>query len=63
MRYDIPKYMYEIPREIVEAGLYIDENIFPYQKGRVTHNYWKDNDLYLYEVNILTYYLNFPKMC
>ncbi|MBC8612322.1 hypothetical protein H8739_01105 [Blautia faecis] len=61
MRYDIPEYMYEIPRETVEAELYIDENIFPYQKGKVTHNYWKDNDLYLYESEYIDILFEFSK--
>lgn len=49
MRYNIPEYMMDIPREIWEAGLYLDGNIFPYQTGRIIHSYWNDNDRYIFE--------------
>lgn len=49
MRYDIPKYMLDIPREIQEAYLHLDGCICAYQTGKLTHSYWNDIDRYVFE--------------
>lgn len=49
MRYDIPPYMFEIPRAKYEASLYTNELIFPIMRGSVRIFYWNEFEKYSFE--------------
>lgn len=48
MRYDIPQYMFDIPREICNAFLYIDNLVMPLIKGEIAKFYWNDYEKYFF---------------
>ena len=47
-RYDIPKYMYGIPRLSVDASILINKNVMPIFKGIVKVYYWNDYETYIF---------------
>lgn len=49
MRYGIPPYMIDFPRQTYEAKLYVDNMIFPLISGEVTEFYCNDMTRYLFE--------------
>lgn len=49
MRYDIPFYMFDIPRHTYKAKLYIDNVIFPLAIGEVMEFYWNDMTRFLFQ--------------
>lgn len=64
IRYDIPKYMFDIPRQINDAYLYIDNLVMPIDKGEVWYYFWNEYERYHYkskyfEIHII-YYSTFP---
>ena len=42
LRYGIPEYMIDVPRNCFDASLFIDNNVMPFMKGHVTEFYWED---------------------
>lgn len=48
MRYDIPQYMFDIPRETCSAFLYIDNLVMPLIKGEIIKFYWNDYEKYIF---------------
>lgn len=52
-RYDIPRYMFDIPREYHDAHLYIDNMVISLTKGSVTYFYWNEYERYTFENDYL----------
>lgn len=48
LRYDIPAYMFDFPRENYSAYLYINNIVLPLIKGEVLIFYWNDYEKYLF---------------
>lgn len=46
LRYDIPVYAFDLPREACEAKVYLNKMLFPTFVGQVEHFYWNDYDRY-----------------
>lgn len=61
LRYDIPEFMFDIPREIENAFLYIDNMLFPLTRGTVTHYYWNEYDRYCFENDCIEIYIIYKK--
>ena len=53
MRYDIPPYMFDLPRNTHKSYLYVDNIIFPIETGDVTEFYWNDYERFYYESKYL----------
>lgn len=56
MRYNIPQYMFQVPRDVFKTKIYLNNDIAPYFIGEATHFYWDIYDRYLFEndfVNIV----------
>lgn len=53
MRYDIPQYMFDIPREHHDAYLYIDNMVMSLTKGSVFYFYWNEYERYTFENDYL----------
>ena len=51
MRYDVPKYMFNFPRNIYKAHLYMDNAVFPIDIGEVREFYWNDCEKYYFQSN------------
>lgn len=49
LRYDIPQYMFDIPRHNYSARLYIDNIVFPIETGDILEFYWNENEKFLFE--------------
>ena len=49
MRYGIPDYMIDFPRNRYDAFLYTDKQILPLTKGTITEFYCNENELYRFE--------------
>lgn len=49
LRYDIPKYMFGIPRHFYDAYLYIDDIVLPVEKGEVVEFYWENYEKFIFE--------------
>lgn len=61
MRYDIPGYMFDLPRESCTAFLYINNIIMPLIKGEATMFYWNDFEKYYFTsdyIDVLVIYKN-----
>ena len=59
MRYDIPEYMFDIPRNWTEACLCINETVVPFIKGDLLYFYWEDYERYYFvstNIEILVMY-------
>ena len=48
MRYDIPQYMFDIPREIRSAFLYTDDSVMPLIKGEIIKFFWNDYEKFTF---------------
>lgn len=44
LRYDIPAFAFDMPREIVDAKVYVNKNVYPLFSGQVELYYWNDFD-------------------
>lgn len=49
LRYDIPQYMFDIPRHHYGARLYIDNIVLPIETGDILEFYWNENGKFLFE--------------
>ncbi|MCM1234674.1 MAG: type I restriction enzyme HsdR N-terminal domain-containing protein [Ruminococcus flavefaciens] len=49
LRYDIPRYMFDIPRHVCNAYLYIDDIVLPIEKGEITEFYWENYEKFIFE--------------
>ena len=61
MRYDIPQYMMDIPRVVVEANLYLDNHVMPLIKGRITKFYWEEYETYLFDSDFFVAWVYYAK--
>ena len=52
LRYEVPKYIFQIPRRVHKAHIHIDGNVLPFEVGEVTEFYWEDYDRFFLKVNI-----------
>lgn len=58
LRYEILRYMFDIPRHFYNAYLYIEDIVLPLEKGEITEFYWESYEQLIFEsehigVNIL----------
>ena len=49
LRYEVPKYIFQIPRRVHKAHIHIDGNVLPFEVGEVTEFYWEDYDRFIFE--------------
>lgn len=42
IRYNIPQYMYDIPRQVTDAWIFLDDSLIPYMSGSVYRYYWNE---------------------
>ena len=61
MRYDIPPYMFDVPRHVYKAKLYIDDMIFPYIYGEVTEFYRNDDAKYIFESDYIEIFIAYNR--
>ena len=54
MRYDIPQYMFHIPRRISKALIYLDDSITPYMSGDLYHFYRNEYERLEFQNNNLS---------
>ena len=52
LRYDIPPYMFSVPRKQHKAALYINDTVFPFLQGHVTFFCWNEFERYHFENEI-----------
>lgn len=64
IRYDVPEYIYDIPRRVYKAELFIDGDSTPIYSGEVVHYYRNDNDLFCFQNDsfllVVEYYKTTP---
>ena len=53
MRYDIPEYMFDFPRNTYKSRLYINNIVLPIEIGEVSEFYWDDYERFYYESRYL----------
>lgn len=61
LRYNVPPYMYYIPRRQNKAELYIENSIFPLLKGEVLQFYRNDNDCFSFNFDFLEIVCEYQK--
>lgn len=49
LRYDIPEYMFGIPRHMYNAYLYVDNVILPIESGEIAEFYWENHERLIFE--------------
>lgn len=59
MRYEIPKYMIDIPRNIYKASLYVDNSVFPLINGEITEYYREELTRFYFESDYINVFIEY----
>lgn len=59
MRYDVPSYIYDYPREFYQADLFINERTHPLMSGEVAVFYWEDKERFQFDSDDITLEIEF----